>query len=287
MIDNAAIAMQNGSKIAAERVCTVNDNTLQSHYHPFYELFYLEAGKRKVMVGNSTYQLEPDTFIIYPPYTMHRSYSEQDVEFSRIVLYFAEETLPHGLHKVLSQNIQPFDLVDQQVKQRIKEHIDQIIIEQNHPQRFIEVALGSLLQLILIDAVRNEHKVQKPLHEPKIAAIISYIHNHYYEHDLKLSTLEQEFFISSGHLCREFKRFTQCSFVEYLNKIRVLHAQRLFVESNKTITQIAIEVGFGSLTNFERAFYKNTQQQPRIVCKRMRQLRDQSQSPKLAELQVI
>lgn len=284
MIDNAAIAMQNGHKIAAERVCTVNDNTLQSHYHPFYELFYLDSGQRKVIVGNRTYQLEPDTFIIYPPYTMHRSYSEQDVEFSRVVLYFSEDTLPQGMHKLLQQNIQPFDLVDQEVKLRIKVQIEQILSEQAHPQRFTEVALFSLLHLLLIDALRSEHKALSPLHEPKIAAIINYIHNHYFEHQLKLSTLEQEFFISSGHLCREFKRFTQCSFVEYLNKIRVLHAQRLFVESDKTITQIAIEVGFGSLTNFERAFYKNTQQQPRRVCQRMRRIRDKTPQAATSEL---
>lgn len=275
MIDNAAIAMQNGQKIAAERVCSVNDNTLQSHYHPFFEMFYLEAGSRNVIVGNSCYQLEPKTFIIYPPYTMHRSYSKQDIEFSRIVLYFTPEMLPEGLIKMLSQDLTPHNLVDPVAKDYIYHQINQILIEQDHPQRFSELAIQSQLQLLLINAIRQEHLASEPLHTSKIASIINYIHQHYFEHSLSLSTLEQAFFISSGHLCREFKRFTQCSFVEYLNKIRVLHAQRLFVESNKTITQIAIEVGFGSLTNFERAFVKNTQQQPRAVCKRMRAIRDQ------------
>lgn len=276
MIDNAAIAMQNGQKIAAERICSVNDNTLQSHYHAFFELFYLEHGKRNVMVGNRCYELEPKSFIIYPPYTMHRSYSAQDVEFSRIVLYFMPDEIPESLNKMLSQNVCPHDLIDYEAKQLIYKQIINILEEQDKPQRFSELVIHNQLQLLLINALRQESRQLKPLHEPKIAAIISYIHQNYFDHSLSLSTLEQKFFISSGHLCREFKRFTQCSFVEYLNKIRVLHAQRLFVESDKSITQIAIEVGFGSLTNFERAFVKNTQQQPRLVCRHMRKIRDQS-----------
>lgn len=276
MIDNAAIAMQDGQKIAAERICSVNDNTLQSHYHPFFELFYLESGARNVIVGNSCYELEPKSFIIYPPYTMHRSYSKKDIEFSRIVVYFTPDMVPEGFLKLLSQDLQPHCLVNGAARERIYLHIQSIITEQNEPQRFSEIAMHSLLQLLLIDAMRQEHQAIQPLHTSKIASIINYIHDHYFEHALSLGTLEQKFFISSGYLCREFKRFTQCSFVEYLNKIRVLHAQRLFVESNKTITQIAIEVGFGSLTNFERAFVKNTQQQPRAVCKHMRAIRNQT-----------
>ena len=76
------------------------------------------------------------------------------------------------------------------------------------------------------------------------------------------------------HLCREFKRFTMCNFVEYVNKIRVLHAQRLFVESDKTITQIAMDVGFGSLTHFERVFFQHTGQKPKKMCTFMREQRD-------------
>lgn len=94
MIDNAAIAIQNGAPIALERIASINDNTLQSHYHPFYELFYLEEGKRSVVIDERSYDLKPGDFVIYPPYTMHRSFSAHNVSFSRIVLYFMPATIP-------------------------------------------------------------------------------------------------------------------------------------------------------------------------------------------------
>ena len=44
------------------------------------------------------------------------------------------------------------------------------------------------------------------------------------------------------------------SYIEYLNKIRINEAQKLLTKTNKRITEIAIETGFNSLTNFGRVF---------------------------------
>ena len=44
MIDQAGILMAQGSGIACERIQGVNDNMSQSHYHEYYEIYYLEAG---------------------------------------------------------------------------------------------------------------------------------------------------------------------------------------------------------------------------------------------------
>ena len=44
MIDQAGILMAQGLGIASERIQGVNDNMSQSHYHEYYEIYYLEAG---------------------------------------------------------------------------------------------------------------------------------------------------------------------------------------------------------------------------------------------------
>lgn len=50
--------------------------------------------------------------------------------------------------------------------------------------------------------------------------------------------------------------------------------QWLFIESNKSITEISIEVGFGSLTHFERVFCKNNGITPKKFCTNVRKDRD-------------
>ena len=279
MIDNAAIFMQSGHSIASERISSVNDNTMRSHFHSYFELFYLEKGKRAVVAGERSYLLGPHEFIIFPPYTMHHSFSEPDVAFARIVLYFAPDTIPEALELKLRQETKPHAIASTQQQQDFYNQLCALMAEQDpqNKEAFQDEALHSRLNLLLISALRHESKDVAPQSEPKIAKIVQYVHNHYFQ-ELSLDDLAEMFFINKFSLCREFKRFTMCSFVEYLNKIRVLHAQRLFVESDKSITQIAIDVGFGSLTHFERVFAQHTHQTPKKMCQQMRQLRDQSPS---------
>ncbi len=274
MIDNAAIFMQTGSSIAAERISSVNDNTMQSHFHPYYELFYLEKGTREVVIGDHSFSLQPHDFIIFPPYTMHHSFSGHDIEFSRVVLYFKPEVLPPEIDAMLQQNLQPHTLVSPEQKLDFYHQLCQLISEQEHPDSlFHDQVLFLRLELLLMSGLRYQRTAIEPHTKARIAKIVKYIHNHYDE-DLGLEALATRFFVNKYHLCREFKRFTMCNFVEYVNKIRVLHAQRLFVESDKTITQIAMDVGFGSLTHFERVFFQHTGQKPKKMCTFMREQRD-------------
>lgn len=273
MIDNAAIFMQNGKNIATERICSINDNVLQSHFHTYYELFYLEKGQRNVVIGNSSYCMEPHDFIVFPPYTMHHSYSAEDVKFERLVLYFQPELISPELQEKFKGDLTPHHMGSDSHKELFHQLLCQMIQEQDSHQDFAHVAMQALLQLIVIGAARAKSNTHQALSEPKMASIISYVHQHYFQ-EISLDELCERFFISKSYLCREFKRFTCCSFVEYINKIRILHAQRLFVESNKTITEIAIEVGFGSLTHFERVFIKNNNQSPKKFCTQIRKMRD-------------
>lgn len=83
--------------------------------------------------------------------------------------------------------------------------------------------------------------------------IVSYIHKHYQE-DITLEQLAQMFYVSPFYLCREFKRYTNSTIVQYVNITRVMNAQRRLMETDKTVTEISRETGFSNLTHFNRVF---------------------------------
>lgn len=62
--------------------------------------------------------------------------------------------------------------------------------------------------------------------------------------------------VSTFHFCRIFKRATGLTFVAYLSRLRVEKAKILLQDKNLRITEIAYEVGFQSLTHFNRIFRK-------------------------------
>ena len=95
MIDQAGILMAQGLGIASERIQGVNDNMSQSHYHEYYEIYYLEAGERFHMVEDQLYKMEAGEFMIFPPYVMHHSYGEENLSLIHILW----QELPHWTRK--------------------------------------------------------------------------------------------------------------------------------------------------------------------------------------------
>ena len=64
------------------------------------------------------------------------------------------------------------------------------------------------------------------------------------------------------HLSRTFKKSAKYSFTAYLNLIKFSRAQFLLKTTDKTITEISYESGFGSLRNFNRIFYSIAKMTP-------------------------
>ena len=95
----------------------------------------------------------------------------------------------------------------------------------------------------------------------KIYGITAYIHNRYTE-DLSLAFLAKEFYVSSYYLSHQFKRVTGFTLTDYISMTRVRSAQTLLVSTDLSITDIALQSGFKSFSQFNRAFNKFLQMSP-------------------------
>lgn len=90
-------------------------------------------------------------------------------------------------------------------------------------------------------------------HTEKLMAVCSYIHDHCTE-DLCLDDAASLAGFSKYHFSRLFKNFTGVSFYKYLNKKRIEHAEKLLVDPSLSITEVALQSGFSSLSAFIRMF---------------------------------
>jgi AraC-like DNA-binding protein/ligand-binding sensor protein len=82
-----------------------------------------------------------------------------------------------------------------------------------------------------------------------------YIADHKFD-PIKLEQIARALNVSTFHFCRRFKLETGLTFVEYLSRVRVEQAKLLLHNKNLRISEIAYEVGFQSLTHFNRTFRK-------------------------------
>jgi AraC-like DNA-binding protein len=79
---------------------------------------------------------------------------------------------------------------------------------------------------------------------------------------LGLDDVSQHAGVSPFHFCKVFKRTTGLTFTEFVNRARVEHAKRLLLKPQARITEVAYDVGFQSLSQFNRSFRRVTDKSP-------------------------
>lgn len=110
--------------------------------------------------------------------------------------------------------------------------------------------------------VSNQILMQRANAEPPvITRAKEYIQQHQAE-DLSLALVARAVNTSSFYFCKMFKKVTGLNFTDYVSRVRIEKAKNLLLNPNLRISEIAFEVGFQSLTHFNRVFKKITGHSP-------------------------
>jgi YesN/AraC family two-component response regulator len=88
-----------------------------------------------------------------------------------------------------------------------------------------------------------------------LRAVIDYCTRHF-TNEISLSSLEEELHLSKYYISHLFNNRIHVHFNHYVNSLRIYEAKRLLRHSDKSITAIGEEAGFGTLRTFNRAFHK-------------------------------
>jgi AraC-like DNA-binding protein len=88
---------------------------------------------------------------------------------------------------------------------------------------------------------------------PMISKAKQFIAEHHAE-DLSLGQVAAAVHTSIFYFCKMFRKITGTTFTEFVSRTRVEKAKNLLLNPNLRISEIAYEVGFQSLTHFNRVF---------------------------------
>ncbi len=113
------------------------------------------------------------------------------------------------------------------------------------------------LSLIANDVMVQEEETESPL----IRRARAYIHANQGD-PIDLAKVAQAMHVSVFYFCKLFKKATGLTFTEYLGRVRVEKAKQLLLNPHLRISEIAYDVGFQSLTHFNRIFRQVTGKSP-------------------------
>jgi AraC-like DNA-binding protein len=94
---------------------------------------------------------------------------------------------------------------------------------------------------------------EAPRDRNRMARVLSWLHAHYTE-PLRLAPLTAVAHLSESQLQRMFRRSARMSLSAYVTQLRIGHACRLLIQTDRTIGQIATETGFSDAAHFARHF---------------------------------
>lgn len=236
------------------------------HWHNAMEIIIPLDNYYDVIVNQQSFHLMPDEILIIPPREVHSIIAPEhgarfvyllDISFLSKVngynsvmsllthpLYLSKETHPTLYHEIL-----PF-FVDMKNDYFANHEYSDFLIYSHLLKLFATLGQNHIQQLAFDSSSQNSKKRE---YIRKFLTIIEFIDTHYAD-NLNLEAIADASGFSKYHFSRLFKQYTGFTFCDYLNYRRIKEAELLLTQQECSITEVALQAGFTSISTFNRLF---------------------------------
>lgn len=92
--------------------------------------------------------------------------------------------------------------------------------------------------------------------------IIAYLEENVYS-NITIDDICKKFGYSKCHVCKSFKTATNTTIIDFYNNLKIEEAKRLLLETNTTIEEISVTLGYDTPQYFSKVFKKYTNMNPK------------------------
>jgi AraC-like DNA-binding protein len=248
------------------------------HYHPEFELVYVEAltGIRHVGQHISNY-MESDLVLIGANIPHLNFDYELKTDYRQIVIQFKEHFLGEAFKEAPELNDIQALFKRANLGLSFTSDTKNIVAEKLKALQSMEKfkQLLCLLEIFQILALSNEvielndrdTSVSLFLNDKiRMGAIYEYIQANF-DNTPDVNKVASSVHLSTAAFCRYFKKQTKMTFTDFVNQYRITQAKTLLLQ-DKTISETCYEVGFESLSYFNKVFRKIAGENPSAFKKR-------------------
>lgn len=253
------------------RAFTDNKFEFAPHWHTQIEIVTVISGSLEAKVSGNKYYLNEGDILFCSTNEIHSYFNSTGRSmFLMIKPSFIENSSKILQNHKLKQNLIKSD----QVSNEIKNLFD--IIMKNYcnnkgPRDEINSLVFHGYALALLGNLLSEFEFESGTQKIKLNMYdymrnaFEYIDEHCCENDLNLKKIAAHIGVSPCYFSRSFKIYSGYALTEYINRKRIEKAEVLLAENEKSITEISLECGYGSLRNFNRVYKELTGKTPKEV----------------------
>jgi len=225
------------------------------HGHSFYEMELVVGGSGKQWINGHPVRLETGSLYLLSPTDMHRMSADTTLSFYSVKL--PADRLPGALEKLLRTDGVPIAAqLRGEAYAACRSDFQRLKSALSKPSPYGEANSTALVTLLLTALLKTAPPGQTfassmAFHRQHI--VLEYIHAHYLS-PVTLREIADAAGLSPNYLSAQFVRVVGCGFIDYLTQLRLQHACTLLAETDMSVTEIAYDSGFGSLSHFIRTF---------------------------------
>ena len=253
----------NLQSVGAGRIATYD------HIHELIEFLYVKEGSFRAYVNDIEYNIGKGDMLLVRSNAAHRVYATGENTSSYYVLKFKlsfifdvareQNAADYVLRFVLDKGgAKTHWIADAPENRGVFEAFDRLVEIEESDSMCKDVALKLGAAQVVLETLRGIISEETPWELPigtksnltaHIYKTIKHINRHYSE-DLDAEKCARSANMSYSYFSRSFKAITGKSFKEYLNMVRINHAEQLLLSGDKDITEIAMESGYNSVSYF-------------------------------------
>lgn len=226
-------------------------------YQPYYRIVYvLSEGytyiskKEKIMLlANCFLMIAPDQKYLVPKGT---HYIEIEVDSSYLSILsktFLDNCFMTFMISPSEEEKPELDILINDIKNEYNKYIrqDNILLKLLVCELIVRLNRITTSQPVSLESTRKKT-------DNLIKDIVKFTDNNFIT--CTLDTVCNKYFISKSHLCREFKKYTNVNFIDYINNKKIELAANLLINTDKSIDDIAQICGYTSGNYFGTRFKK-------------------------------
>lgn len=257
--DDIPIKLYNGKVVLKDDI--ERTTIIAKHWHSNIEIFYIITGSIDLWVNSEKYELGNDNLIVV---NINEIHSSQYREKGDGVLL----QIPYEFVKTYYPNIDGISFTCNSVEDKnnsekygmLKTMLREIDHIYNERKDGYVLKTYSLLFDILFELVTNfsmsmpdKETIKSKKNLDRLTQIVEYVKENR-KIDLSLDMVAEEFNLTPQYLSKYFKKYMGISYIKYLNSLRLENAYKELVNTDLSITNIAIENGFPDTKAFSKLF---------------------------------
>ncbi len=246
--------MERGGDISvqAEGFVVIHQNLpglwVREHKHPHHELFIPLSGAISVRVGESSWVVEPGKMLWLEGNALHSFESSQDDDGERLIVMIEPSSWLANKGVSRESCVLPAHQLLKEIAFYMLSH------PKSEANRSLANAVVTSLSEMLAAKGKSADDIQlKETMDKRTKAALDFMKREFVQ-EISVETIALHAQVTTRTLLRLFSEDLGLSPKQVLTKYRVQEACRLLRETHLSVTNVAFESGFGSLSSFVESF---------------------------------